>query len=486
MISNDTSGQKAVVSHWLWKKICSVMLVTSALNCHFIGISENAFGQDPSQSEENAKSGLVDRDSLWTRLQGEDWPGFLGLNRDGRSNETGILTDWSNGKLKTLWEIKTGQGYGMGSVAAGRYFHFDRVDGNGRLRSIHAETGELIWDFSYRSQYQDMYGYDSGPRASPVVDGNRVYIFGVKGQLFCLNAVTGTEIWSVDTAKMFGVIQNFFGVGSTPAIHGNTLLVMVGGSGGQPGKVGPNEMPNVKPDGSALVGFDKLSGAVKFKVGDDLASYASIKLAKLQNKEVALVWARNQLMGIDPLTGILLFEFPWRSRIIESVNASTPVVIDDQIFLTECYGPGGVLLKYENRELKQIWSDDRRRNKSMAAHWNTPVLHEGYLYGSSGRNSGDAQLRCVELATGRVAWTKKGLRRASVTLVDRHLIVLGEYGVLSLIKATPEKYDEVATLGRESGVNLKYPCWAAPIVSHGLMIVRDKNKVVCFDLIPQE
>jgi len=474
MIGNETFSLKSARPDSGWKSL-NVAAAPIGLLCCYLICCNVVTAQE-----------IAGQDELWTRKSGSDWPGFLGVNRDGKSPEQGILKDWSNGRLKKVWEIDTGEGYGIGSVAGGRYFHFDRQDGNARLRCIQAETGKLIWDFSYPSVYRDMYGYDSGPRASPLIEQDRVFIYGVEGELHCLNAITGTQVWRVGTAKSFGVIQNFFGVGSSPAILGDTLLVMVGGSGGEPGTVQPTEMPDVQPAGSAVVGFDTQTGRVKFKAGDDLASYSSIKVAKFNGHDIALAWARNRLLGIDPISGRVDFEFDWRARDLESVNASTPVVNDGKIFLTECYGPGGVLLDYGGGEPSEVWSDKKRRKKSLSAHWNTPVLHQGFLYGSSGRNSGDATLRCVELATGKVAWSKDGFSRASATLIDGHLIVLGEYGELALIKATAEQYVEVTRLGPESGIKLGAPCWAAPIVSHGLMIVRGKNKVVCFDLIPNK
>jgi outer membrane protein assembly factor BamB len=428
-----------------------------------------------------------DLPSLWTRQNGSDWPSFLGPDRDGKSGETGILTDWSDGKLKIVWTIDTGQGYGIGSVAGGRYFHFDRVQNLARLRCLNAETGKPIWEFSYPSRYDDLYGYDSGPRTSPVIDGNRVYIYGVEGQLYCLNANDGKQIWNVDTGKRFGVVQNFFGVGSTPTIYQDQLLVMVGGTDGEQRVVAPNEFPDIQPDDSAVVAFDKFTGDVKYKLGHDLASYSSIKLAEIHGKTTALVWARSGLFGFDPDTKRTQFQFPWRARSLESVNASTPIVHADSVFISECYGDGGVLLKLneDNSQVTEIWSDRGQRKKSLATHWNTPVYHEGSLYGSSGRHSGEAQLRCIDFESGQVNWSHTGLSRSSATYVDGHLLVLGEYGELLLVRATPKEFDIVTKLDSGEGVELTYPCWSAPILAHGLLIVRGKKKVVCYELIPE-
>ncbi len=471
--------------------MCSIRSIGQQLiiwlsGCLFVAVPvDRTLAQLPSANNSLSEAG-DDLDSLWTRHRGRDWPGFLGPDRDGKSDETGILTNWSDGKLKVLWSIDTGQGYGIGSVAAGRYFHFDRVENLARLRCLNAETGKPIWEFTYPSRYDDLYGYDSGPRTSPVIDGDRVYIYGVEGQLYCLQATDGKEIWNVDTGKRFGVVQNFFGVGSTPVVCKDQLLVMVGGTDGGQRVVPPNEFPDIQPANSAVVAFDKLTGDVKYQLGNDLASYSSIKLAELNARMVALVWARSGLFGFDPQTQQLLFEFPWRARSLESVNASTPVVLGDMVFISECYGDGSVLLKLDkDLTTSEVWSDKGRRNKSLATHWNTPVLHEGNLYGSSGRHSGDAELRCIDFESGKVNWSHSGLSRSSATYVDGYLLVLGEYGQLLLVRATPKQFEIVTQLEPEDGIKLTYPCWSAPIVAHGLLIVRGKKKVVCYDLIPE-
>ncbi len=413
------------------------------------------------------------------------WPGFLGLHRDGKSPETGIRTDWTKGRLPVLWKTDSGDGYGIGSAASGRYFHFDSVDGLARLRCLNAVNGKEIWRFEYESNYEDMYGYDSGPRASPLIDDNRVYIYGVEGTLHCLNTNDGEKLWSVDTVRKFGVVQNFFGVGSSPILHGDALLVMVGGSPKASQALPPGALDQVKSDGTGVVAFDKFTGEIIYQAIDDLASYSSIRLATVDQRVIAWAWMRDRLYGFDPMDGEELFEFPWRSRKLESVNAMTPVVtLAGDVFLSDCYEKGGVLLRPNvSGTLEVVWSDQGKREKSLKTHWNTPVLIDGYLYGCSGRHSSEAELRCVELATGKVTWSKKGLGRTTVTAVDGHLIVLGERGELRLVKAVPTKYAEVTRWEIDQPDDkLRYPAWSAPIVSEGRMYVRAAKQLICFQL----
>lgn len=431
------------------------------------------------------------QESLWTNHPaGVDWPGFLGPDQNGKSSETGILTDWSGDRLKVLWSAEVGEGYSIGSVAAGRYVHFDRANGEARIRCFNAETGEPIWEHRYPSEYDDLYGYDSGPRTSPVIEGDRVYTLGVEGQLSCLGLSDGQLHWQVDTVKRFGVIQNFFGVGSSPVVVGDLLLVMVGGSPEASKLIAPGQLDRVLPNGSAVVAFDRKTGDVRYQTGDDLASYATIRVPDPEAKDpLALAFCRNGLVAFRAVSGTVTARFPWRARILESVNAATPVVSGDQVLLSECYGPGSVLLDLDGDAPREIWSDARRRDKALLAHWATPILHDGYVYGCSGRNTGDADLRCVELATGKIRWREPNTKRCSLTWVDGHLIVLGEYGQLSLIRCTPEGYERVTEVDFDSHPNAeipRFPAWSAPILSHGLMWVRGSRQVTCFELIPAE
>jgi len=158
------------------------------------------------------------------------WPTFLGPNQDGKSNLKEIRKDWSDGKLELLWQHKTGQGYGIGSAADGKFYQFGLYDDQTRLTCLDCESGKPVWTFDYKSNYDDLYGYDSGPRASPVIDGDRVYIYGVEGMLHCLDTGNGKVVWKKDLNKQFGVIQNFFGIASTPTVFESLLIVMVGGS----------------------------------------------------------------------------------------------------------------------------------------------------------------------------------------------------------------------------------------------------------------
>lgn len=425
--------------------------------------------------------------------EGEDWGTFLGPRGNGVSGTRGTTVPWPEGGPPVAWHAPMGEGYCAPTVAAGRAFLFDRDGTRLRLRAVVAETGLPLWEVSRPVKYVDSFGYDGGPRACPVVVGDRILAYGPDGGLECRAVADGTLLWEVDTTAGYHVVQNFFGVGTAPLpveAGGRSLVVVqVGGSAPGTRPPAPERLDVVKGLDSGLVAFELASGREVWRASDQLASYSVPVRATISGRERILAWMRDDLVSIDPASGLVLDRFRWRSDELFSVVAASPVVSGDRVLLTECYGPGSVLLGIEADRFREIRRDrpGARPRQALKAHWNTPVLHDGHLYASSGRNAGDAQLVCVDWESGAVRWSQAGLGRASVTLVDGHLVVLGEYGDLVLARASADAYAEVSRTrpldpgtGREL---LAPPCWAAPVVARGLLFVRGTGRVVCLDLL---
>jgi len=456
-----------------------------------------AEGSEPPTSFVTSESPGQPPPSLWTRKAGNDWPIFLGPAQESKSPEKGILKKWGATGPKILWHKQLGTSYGAPTVAGGRLMQFDRFFDRSRLYCLNAETGEELWQYEFPTEYEDLYQYNNGPRCSPVIDADRVYAYSVDGVMACCRTVDGKPVWQKNLSKEFGVVQNFFGVGSTPVIEGDLLIVMVGGSPPDSQRVAPGQLDRVEPNGTGIVALDKFTGEVKYKIGEELASYASLKLATIGDRRWCFAFCRAGLLGFEPASGKVDFHYPWRATILESVNASMPVVVDDEVLISETYGPGATLLKVSPGKGEIVWKDDeRKRAKSMQTHWNTPVYSDGYLYASSGRHTENAMLRSIEWKTGKVMWDQQGMARASLMAIDGHFLCLGEFGQLWLLKLSPEKAEQVASidygdpsLGKKligkSGPVLEYPCWAAPIVAHGLLYLRGKDRLICCELIPQ-
>lgn len=415
-----------------------------------------------------------------------DWPGFLGPTRNGKSTETGLPKQWPAQGPPVVWQAEVGTGYSAPAIAGGHVFHFSRFGDSARLTCFDA-TGKPLWNCEHPTNFEDMLGYNNGPRATPVVDGDRVYTYGAEGTLQCVQVADGKLVWRIDTLKDFGVVKNFFGVGSTPLVYGDLLIVCVGGS--PPG--GPSDVYSangqVESNGSAVVAFDKATGKVRWKTGDELASYSSPVVAKIDGHDVVFMFARGGLMAIEPTKGEVLAHFPWRARRLESVNASTPVVVGNEVFISETYEIGSALVRFTGKSFEEIWTDrNRRRNQAMALHWNTPIEHHGYLYGSSGYHTPEAELRCVEWKTGKVMWSEPGMGRSSLLLVEDKIICLSEDGSLRILNTTAQKFDEVTKwemMGADGKPLLPYPSWAAPALANGLLYVEGANRLVCLRLM---
>lgn len=472
-----------------------LLLITLLMHCTACGQEKQATSAAPVEVE--ASQVQVQRaPPVRQRLSGLDWPVFLGPQGNGSSNETGVDPENWQPIPPLKWSIALGISYGAPTISAGKLFQFDRYGDAERLTCYSAESGQELWRWQSEVQYDDHFGYNNGPRCSPLVDGQFVYVYGVTGNLSCIDGQSGQQVWTRDLNTEYGVVPNFFGVASNPCIYENLLLVMVGGSTPETRHLPTERLAQVEADGTAVVAFDKLTGQEVYRVGTELASYASLMVASIDGQTTGLAFMRDGLMAWKPASGQLLFNFPWRAPMLESVNAAMPVVIDDQILISEAYEVGSALLSVKHGQPPSVvWQDGGPRSQCrFRAHWATPVAIDGYLYGCSGRNGPDTDFRCVRLSDGEVMWTDRDRerQRSSVLHVDGYLIVLGETGTLELTRPSPAGLQVLARANLSeindpiSGEPLaEYPCWAAPVLSHGLLYIRGNHRLICLDLIPQ-
>lgn len=429
-------------------------------------------------------------------MPAEDWPQLLGPRQNGTSSETGLTDKWPSNGPPVLWDLTIGTGYGAPSVIGQRLVVHHRIDENEIVECLAADSGKSLWRYAYPSHFEDPYGYNNGPRCSPVLTSNRCYTFGAEGKLLCLNLENGKLLWQRDTAADFHVPPAFFGVGSTPVLVDGLLIVMVGGQ------------PN-----SGMVAFDASSGntvwesvgqsnwegapmtgwpgerKVQWRTWDKQASYSTPTVATIHGKKQVLCLMRQGLVSLDPHTGAVNFSFWFRSTVNESVNAMSPVVVNDFIFISAAYYKiGSVLLRVnpDCKSVREIW-----RGTSMELHWTTPVYVGGYLYAFSGRNEPDARMRCIDFQTGKLMWdvdeswpahspeTPMVYGRGSGILADGKWIVLGEGGILGMLKPNPNRPEEIC---RCQLPQLHHPCWAAPVLSNKRLYLRSEDRLVCVNL----
>lgn len=367
------------------------------------------------------------------------------------------------------------------------------MDGEERIDCRHPETGKLIWSHGYAVEYRDRFGFSPGPRSSVVVDGDRIYAAGVTAQLHCLESATGKVVWHRDLASDYEVPQYFFGYGPTPLVHGERLIVNVGGK-----SEGVEE-------GVCVAAFDKRTGKPLWEVSDEWgASYASPIPATVGGAPCVLVLAAGEskpaiggLLTINAETGEVYDRFPWRARKYESVLASPPLVLESgQVFISECYEKGGVLLEFgDDRRSKPVW-----KQREFGMHFMMPLEIDGYLYGFAGRNPPDTEFKCVDAKTGELIWTKthqwkvdgwvEGLFRASLLRAGERCFALGEDGVFIELELSPEGSKEI----QRTRIFTAREAWTLPSLHQGLLYVVQnstdsktgkKPRILCYDLREQ-
>jgi outer membrane protein assembly factor BamB len=427
---------------------------------------------------------------------GEDWPKFLGPRDDGTSIETGLLAKWPEQGPPMLWEKRVGTGYSAPSVRGNRVVLHHRVRDEEIVDCFAADTGKSLWSHTYESNFSDPYGYNNGPRCSPLLTADRCYTFGAEGKLLCLNLETGKQIWLRDTAAEWKIADAFFGVGSTPILHGKLLIAMVGG----------------EPD-AGVVAFDSDTGKTVWhsvnkktwtspdgsQLDDKLASYSSLIETNINGHDHVLALMRDGLVSLNPTDGQIRFNYFFRSDSRESVNAARPVIIGDEVLLSAAYKAGAALLKIkpDGKGAIELW-----KSRNLQTHWSTTIHHEGFLYGFSGRHEGEAKLKCIDLKSGDMVWETDGLPtnltddpndveasssryygRGSAIMAEGKFIVLGERGLLALVEVNPKEFKEIS---RVKFRGMKYPSWAAPVLSRKRLYLRCEDHMLCLDLAAQK
>ena len=385
----------------------------------------------------------------------------MGPARNGVSSDKITLAETlPNGGLEPQWSHKLGDGFSGPIVTEEHCFIFHRQGNQALLESLHAKTGKVEWTFDYQTNYVDQFGFDPGPRSTPTVAGDRIFIHGAEGMLHAITLKTGKLLWKHDLAKDFASPPGFFGRSSSPLVIGDKVLLDIGGKH--------------QGHGANLIAFDTTTGNVSWTADAGEADYgAPMLLAPPNQPPTALFFVRAGFVGVDPANGTVRFQEPHRSRTHASVNAASPVIIGDRFFLSSCYDVGAGLWQWHNDgTLRNLY----KKQNALDCHFNTPVYFEGHLYGFHGRQESGQELRCLHLDSGTVKW-KTPLPAGSVIIADRKLLVLTERGELLVGTASPTAW-QLHYRTQITGAETR----ALPALSGNHFYARDKRKLSCVTL----
>jgi outer membrane protein assembly factor BamB len=383
-----------------------------------------------------------------------DWPQWQGPDRTGISKETGLLQQWPASGPPMIWTI-TGLGAGYGSLAVkSGHIYVQALNRSGSsVSSVSVADGKVEWTRSIGRGGSNDRG--PGPRGTPTVDGDRLYVLTENGDLACLNAATGAPIWQRNILSDFGGRQIPWLISESPLVDGNRVIVSPGG-------------PR-----ASMVALDKITGKTVWQSEQlsDEAGYASPIAADVQGVRVIMTLTSDAGVGVRASDGRLL----WRQQEVANgtANVATPIFSDNKVFYSSNYGTGAALfgLTAQGGEVKaqQIYF-----TREMQNHHGGLVLVNGYLYGFH-----QSILTCLEFATGKMMWRDRSVGKGTVMYADNHLYLMSENNVVGLAEANPSAYKEK---GRFRTVDQGFPSWAHPVISDGKLYVRDQGTLAAYNI----
>ncbi|MCS7161504.1 MAG: PQQ-binding-like beta-propeller repeat protein [Gemmatales bacterium] len=394
--------------------------------------------------------GLASVGLLWSA----DWPHWLGPARNGSSPETGLLTTWPAGGPPLLWKVEGGEGYSSVAVARGRAYTLVQRNDRELVLCLDADRGRTLWTYEIGPGFHNEYG--SGPRSTPAIDGNRVYVTSVNGPVLCLAADTGQLVWKRDLLQDFGGKRITWGMSASPVVEEDLVLVIPGAPG------------------ASVAALNKRDGSTVWKTGDDQAAYASPSLLFSDGRKIALFFTASGLQAVDFRTGKPLWQIPWKTDY--GCNICTPLVVGDLVFIGSGEQMGCAVFQVTAHQPRLVW-ESRGPRSVLKTYWANAVHKDGYLYGISGEFSGVLNLNCVELKTGKLLWSEPRFGKAALTLAEGHLFIVTKTGDLVLAEANPAGYREKARVKGLLGDNR-----TVPTIADGKMFLRDRKHIYCLDV----
>ena len=421
--------------------------------------------------------------SVWllTPAHADNWPEWRGAGRRGNWNETGILDTFPSKGLTVAWRTPIRGGFAGPAVSAGRVFVTDFQPAAGtagieRVLCLDEKSGKILWTRSWDVDYRGI-SYAIGPRATPTVDGDRVYVVGASGILLCLNVRTGAVIWRKSYVKDYGTEMPVWGIASAALIDGDRVIAVVGG----------------QPD-AKVVAFDKLTGKEFWRsmAADSEQGYSQPLMVEADGIRQLIVWDPAALSSLDPATGKVYWQQP--ARIHMGVTLSTPVFSGGRLLVSSFYN-GSMLLELAGKKAKMLWkgkSNSEIDTDGLHTVVNTPVIAGDHIYGICSYG----QFRCLNLKTGERVWetmevTREKARWASGFIVrhgDRYFIN-NDRGELIMAKLSPRGYQEIsrtalikATSNPGNRRELGAVNWSHPAYANRHVIARNDEEIISLSL----
>jgi outer membrane protein assembly factor BamB len=392
-----------------------------------------------------------------------DWPQFRGPNGDGTTDEK-ILTTWPDEGPKALWKLPMGEGFGAVAIVGERAYVMAERNKEEACVAIDVTTGKEVWATALGKTIFEGAG-GNGPRSTPTIVGDHVYVLGTYLRLSCLSAKDGKVVWSHDIQaenngqNMTGGIKQW-GNAMSPIVEGDVVMVAGGGTG------------------ETFLFFDRKTGKLMGKHGDEKITHASPTPTEIGGQRQVVFFTQQGLTSLDAKAGAVLWhaDFPFSTS-----TAASPLIDGDVAYCSAGYGVGAGAFQISKSgktwKATELW----RMKGKLPNHWSTPVALKGHVYGLFGFKEFKTEpLKCIEIKTGKELWSQDGFGQGGTILVGENILTQGDQGQLVLTKATPEKYTELARAQVLTG-----KCWTAPSVANGLVFCRSTKEIVCLDLRPK-
>ncbi len=389
----------------------------------------------------------------------DDWTFFRGPGNDGVSRERGWSANWPAGGPRIPWRANVGVGVSSVVVQGNRLVTMGSIKDRDEdvVRCLDTETGSVVWKFAYSSKF-DARQFEGGTASTPTIAGSRVFTLGYLGQVHCLDAASGRLLWKKHLIDDFGGRFSSWKYAGSPLVSNGLVIIDTGA------------------DGNSTVAMEQATGRKIWGAGDDLAGYATPIPFHWKGENAVLVFKARAMVALALDSGRELWRIDWRTYY--DCNASTPTVVDDQLFISSGYGgrsARGAVFHIGTNEPQEVWL-----NQELETKMNSAVVYNGHVYCVSEKSGG--QLMCFDLHHGDLRWSEPSFAKyGTLMIADNKLIVLDEEGDLVIASADPGGYHELARAGIHDE-----RCWVMPVLANGRIFARSNlGKLACVDVRPK-